>query len=293
MSALYSNTKSNLANSIIDYLNTIDQYPDDLINEELSQFDMFIQNDASSKPGYVSSDLSIIKTYGNGLCWINSLLASVFGYFWQDQSQIELDNWIRSLMATFSLDPKFIPIKNLYLYGIDLNVNYSKSAEYDIIGFLNQNKYLMYVLSLNILKFSIENYSNPNLNRTDKLLSLETGIAYNSSKQKFHAIDGQLRNFIMAIMGIDKVIVFQNKTEAEHRRYTNLDLNLLAIDYEGEYAGFEIETFSNINCGGVLGSVLLFTHNSEHYDAFFNSQTFKTTVASNDQFEKLPEFIKV
>jgi hypothetical protein len=67
----------------------------------------------------------------------------------------------------------------------------------------------------------------------------------------------------------------------------------LIIKYNNNNNNINIGSFSNINCGGVLGSVLLFTHNSEHYDAFFNSQTFKTTVASNDQFEKLPEFIKV
>ena len=70
-----------------------------------------------------------------------------------------------------------------------------------------------------------------------------------------------------------KFFFIQNKTEAKHRRYTNLDLNLLAIDYEGEYAGFEIEAFNNINCMGILGSVLLLTHNSEHYDAFFDNET--------------------
>jgi len=284
-------SNSILADQIIDYLNMLDQYPESLINEELSQFDQFIQTDASSKPAYISSDLVIIKTYGNGLCWINSLLTSVFGKFWQNTS--ELDIWIHSLIATFGLDPTFVPIRNLYLYGIDLKISSDGIETYDIVHFLNSNKYLMYTLSLNILKFAIQNYSNPALNKVKKLLPLETGIAYNPSKQKFYAIDGQLRNFIMSIMGIDKVVVFQTNTDPKHRRYSNLDLNLLAIDYEGEYAGFETEAFNNINCMGVLGSVLLLTHNSEHYDAIFNNQTFKTTLALKDQMEILPEFVKI
>jgi hypothetical protein len=284
-------TNTILADQIIDYLNMLDQYPDSLINEELSKFDQYIQTDASSKPAYVSSDLVIIKTYGNGLCWNNSILTSVFGKFWQNTT--ELDIWIQSLIATFGLDPTFVPIRNLYLYGIEIKISSDGIEDYDIVHFLNSNKYLMHILSLNILKFAIQNYSNPVLNIVPKLLPLETGIAYNSSKQKFYAIDGQLRNFIMSIMGIDRVVVFQNKTEAKHRRYTNLDLNLLAIDYEGEYAGFEIEAFNNINCMGILGSVLLLTHNSEHYDAFFDNETFKTTLALKDQMEILPEFVKI
>ena len=282
-----------LVNQIIDYLNIINQYPKSLIEEEINQFDMFIQNDPSSKPAYFSSDLSIIKTYGNGLCWINSLIASIFGRLWNRDNIPDLDLWIRSVISTFELDPTFEPICQLYLYNTDLNINLDHIDNYDIIGFLNANKYLMHILGLNILKFAVQNYSNPTLNRIHKLLPLETGIAFNPSKQKFYAIDGQMRNFIMAIMGIDKVIVFQNKTDPIYRRYSNVDLNLLAIDYEGEYAGFEIEAFDNLNCGGILGTVLLFTHNSEHYDAFLNNQTFLSTLRIRDQMDVLPGFINL
>jgi hypothetical protein len=134
-------TKCNsiLADQIIDFLNMLDQYPESLINEELSQFDQFIQTDTSSKPAYVSSDLVIIKTYGNGLCWINSLLTSIFGKFWQNI--LELDIWIQSLIATFGLDPTFVPIRNLYLYGVDIKISSDSIANYDIVHFLNLNKY--------------------------------------------------------------------------------------------------------------------------------------------------------
>jgi hypothetical protein len=152
----------------------------------------------------------------------------------------------------------------------------------------------MFVLSFNILKFALLNYDNLKLNKffivTDRLCMLETGIAFNNKKQKFYAIDGQMRNFIMSIMGISKVVVFQNKTEDKHRRHTNKDFNLKIIDYEGEYAGFEIEHFNNIYCGGVIGEILLFTHNAEHYDAVFDTNTFKTCLAQIENYELLPKF---
>jgi hypothetical protein len=252
---------------------------------------MFLITDQATKPGYIPNELLILKTYGNGLCWINALLVTIFGKFWLKIDQ--LDMWIQSLIATFNLDDNFVQILKLYSYNIELNINPNGISEFDIIKFLNSNKILIYILSFNILKFSIENYDNPLLNRVEKLCPLETGIAFNNKNQNFEAIDGQLRNFIIAIMGIKKVIVFQNKVDQKYRRYSNTDLNLLAIDYEGEYAGFEIEAFHNINSLGILGEVLLFTHDSYHYDAVFDSNAFETCLAITDQFETLPKFIAI
>jgi hypothetical protein len=286
----------NYKDQILSYIDSISQYPKELINEELGTFDMFIQTDASSKPAYVPSKLVIIKTYGNGLCWINSLLVSGFGSMWQTFD--ELDMWINSIKTTICMDDNFVPILGLETYGFGmhnsgLEISKTGISEYNIIDFLNANKYLMYVLSLNILKFAIQNYDNKKYNMSPKNLILETGIAFNQAKQKFYAIDGQLRNFIMSIMGIDKVIVYQNKTDTQNRRHTNVDLNLFAIDYYGEYAGFEINAFQNINVGGVWGSVLLFTHNSEHYDAFLDSDELKTCFAKSLYGETLPTFIEI
>ena len=276
---------------ILSFIDTIGQFPKELINDELSTFDMFIQTDASSKPGYVPTNLVIIKTYGNGLCWINSLLVSGFGAMWTNTE--ELDMWISSIKTTICSNDKFVPILGFETYGSELNISKTGISEYNLIDFLNANKYLMYVISYNILKFAIENYDNMQYNVVPKQLMLETGIAFNPSKQKFYAIDGQLRNFIMSIMGIDKVIIYQNQTDAKNRRHTNTDLNLYAIDYYGEYAGFEINAFQNINVFGVWGSVLLFTHNSEHYDAFLDSDNLKSCFARSLYDEKLPEFIKI
>lgn len=284
-------THNKLMNTTLSFINSLNELPLELIMEELCGFDMFLITDSSTKPGYVSGELMILKTYGNGLCWINALLVSIFGKFWQNTAMIDL--WIQGLITTFGLSSNFVPVLNLYLYNINFTVNCDGINEYDVIKFLNSNKLLMYILSFNILKFAIENYNNVALNKIEKLCPLETAIAFNEKKQKFYAIDGQLRNFIMAIMGIEKVVVFQNNVEPKHRRYTNKDFNLKAIDYEGEYAGFEIETFHNLNCSGTLGNVLLFTHNSEHYDAIFNSNTFQTCLALNDYLEMLPEFIKI
>jgi hypothetical protein len=276
---------------ILTFINSINEIPLDILLNDINQFDMFLVTDPSTKPGYIPNELIILKTYGNGLCWINALLVSVFGRFWLNIDQ--LDIWIQSLIATFNTDENFVSIFNLYLYNIELKINTNGINEFEIITFLNSNKTLLYILSLNILKFSVENYHNINLNKIEKLCPLETGIAFNEKKQIFQAIDGQLRNFIMAIMGIQKVVVFQHNIKAKHRRYTNSNLNIYAIDYEGEYAGFEIEAFHNLNSLGVLGEILLFTYDSEHYDAIFNSNTFYTSLALNDESETLPKFISI
>lgn len=285
----------NYKNDILSFINSLNECPLELVTEDLNNFEMFLISDPTTKPSYVSDNLIVLKTYGNGLCWINALLASIFGKWWQNVGEIDL--WIRSLLATFELDPSFVPIFNLYLYGIDIVINNDGINEFDVMKFLNANKHLMFILSFNILKFAVINYDNLTLNKihskTDRLCMLETGIAFNPKKQKFYAIDGQLRNFIMAIMGIEKVVVFQNKTEDKHRRHSNKDFNLKAIDYEGEYAGFEIEQFNNIHCGGVIGEVLLFTHDAEHYDAIFDTNTFQTCLAQTDNFESLPKFVYV
>ena len=282
-------------NNILSFINSLNECPIELVTEDLNNFEMFLITDSKSKPAYVSDNLTILKTYGNGLCLINALLVSIFGKWWQRTDEIDL--WIRSLLATFDLDPTFVPIFNLYLYGIDIAINSEGIDEFDVIKFLNANKRLLFILSFNILKFAVTNYDNMLLNKvfnkTDRLCMLETGVAFNPKKQKFYAIDGQVRNFIMAIMGIEKVVVYQNKTESKHRRHTNTDFNLKAIDYEGEYAGFEIEQFNNIHCGGIIGEVLLFTHNAEHYDAFFDTNTFQTCLAQTDNFESLPKFVHI
>jgi hypothetical protein len=71
------------------------------------------------------------------------------------------------------------------------------------------------------------------------------------------------------------------------------DCNLIPIDYEGEYAGFEINAHNNINCGGIIGDILLYTHNSEHYDALININNFQTCLAQRDNNETLPNFILI
>jgi hypothetical protein len=286
---------------ILEYLNQLDQYPIDLIKEHFLFFDMFIQPDPKAKPGYVPTELSIIKVNGNGLCWINSLLVSIFGRFWQDLEQ--LDMWIKSICHTLKLNDNFVSILKIELYlvkvdqstlmNFDLHLNPTKSDEYDFIGFLNDHKYLMFVLSVNILKFAIQFYTEPQFNLTNNLLPLETGIAFNPNEMKIYAIDGQLRNFIMSIMGFQKVVVWQHNTKCKNRRHTHVNSNLTAIDYYGEYAGFEIQTQHIINTMGSIGTALLFTYNSEHYDAFFNNDTFKTTMASELYDEELPKFVYV
>ncbi len=296
-----TSTFTQTQSDILSYLNTINDYPMEIIKDELAKFETFIISDPNSKPAYLSAELSIIKTYGNGLCWINSLLTSIFGYYWQ--SLDELDLWIQSLISTLNMDTNFVPILGLeeYMnntskcktkYKTDLKITSSGSDTFMVVDFINSNKLLIHILSLNILKFAVLNYYNPMFNIVDKLLPLETGIAFNAKKNKFYAIDGQMRNFIMSIMGIQKVVVFQNKIDHNNRRHSNMDYRLAAIDYYGEYAGFEIRAFDIINIGLFKLNVLLYTHNSEHYDAFFDSITFKTTVANTSYGEDLPTFIE-
>lgn len=281
-------------NSVLSFINSLNECPIELITEDLNNFKMFLITDPNSKPAYVSENLAILKTYGNGLCWINGLLVSIFGKWWQGVEEIDL--WIRGLLATFEIDPTFVPIFKLYLYGIDIVINHDGIKDFDVLQFLNANKQLMFILSFNILKFAVINYDNMALNKvfnvTDKLVMLEMGIGYQPEKQKIYAIDGQMRNFIMSIMGIEKVVVFQHKID-KYRRQTDKKYNLKALDYEGEYAGFEIEQFNNIHCGGIIGEVLLFTHDEKHYDAVFDTNTFQTCLAQTDNFELLPKFVYV
>jgi hypothetical protein len=122
-------------NNILIHLNLLNECSFESIINELSKFEMFFISDLSSKPAYMTDNLLILKTHGNGLCWINALLVSIFGKWWQNIEEIDL--WIRGLLSTFELDLNFIPMFNLYLYGIDMTINLDGIDNFDIITFLH------------------------------------------------------------------------------------------------------------------------------------------------------------
>jgi hypothetical protein len=277
---------------MLQYLDELNNLPYDIIIDEVSKYEIFIQADETYKPAYMPHNLSIVKTYGNGLCWINAILVSIFGKYYDNITQ--LDQWIRSINMTFDLDNRFKPMFRFETYGGGLLCISNIGAEHcDVLAFLNANKLLMHVLSFNIFKFAVLNYKNQKLNRVLRRLPLHTGVAFDKTTQQIYAIDGQMRNFIMSIMGINRVVVYQHNINPKYRRFTNVDVNLNAIDFEGEYAGFDIRTFGNINCFGEIGSILLFTNDATHYDAILDTTTFKTTMALKEMNEKLPTFVTI
>jgi len=263
------NYDSAIARNIIEYLNSIDKHPKDLIDEELLHFDITIQNNEGSQ-SYICidhTDNTFISLNSNGLSWIYSLLVSIFSNLWQDIS--ELDSWIKYLLSTFEIDRHFSPIRDIYLYGVELTINNSKSFDYNLIGFLNDNKYLIYILCLNILKFSIENYSNSAISNK-KYVPLESCIKFDNTTKKIDSINGQLRNFILSIMGLEKVIIYQNTP--------NFVNYLLDSNFEDVYSTIEIEASTSINSGNIIKSVILFEHDSCNYDVVLNKNLDKQKI---------------
>lgn len=275
---------------ILNYLDSIGQMPAHVVINKINSFETFILTDSDLKPVYVPHNLFVIKFEGDGLCWLNSLVCSIFAIYSNDTNA--LNAWINSIIETFKFDQTFVPIMGLNSYpNIRLRIFPNAPNESNIVKFINANRILIKILVFNILKFCVKNYYNTDLHITNRILPFNTAIAFDLNQSRFIAIDSQLRNFTMSVMGITKVIVWQHNINSTNRRHTNIDCNLTAIDYYGEYAGFEISNQNTINIRGSIGSVLLYSNNSEHYDGFFDNNTCYTTVALDAYDNELPNFI--
>jgi hypothetical protein len=207
-----------------------------------------------------SLGMNIMHIHGNGLCWINGNLASVFGEFRTHPPT--LNKWLSDLLTTMvSVDETFTPCLDIFAMEI-------KYVNGSLVDFLDANNDIMFVLAHNIIAFCIKNYSNPSINiGCERPVDLEVCIGFDKKMGGFKAIDCNMRNFIMNIMGIQTVIVYQKRTEPKYRRGADPQNRVSQILRNGFYAGFQIDSFGTINIGGYIGSIMLYSYNANHYDA--------------------------
>jgi hypothetical protein len=109
------------------------------------------------------------------------------------------------------------------------------------------------------------------------MVALEAGVGINRMGS-FYAIDCNMRNLVMNICGIQNIKVFQNKTDARFRRGGDLTNLTYILTHMDSYAGFELESFGTINVGGYIGSIILYSYNAGHYDAFVQDDLMKYPV---------------
>jgi hypothetical protein len=214
---------------------------------------------------------------GNGLCWINSLIASVFGEFRTHPPT--LNKWISDLLTTMiSNDETYVACLDLF----SMEVKYVGGT---LIDFLDANNDIMFVLAHNIITYCIKNYSNPSINiGCERPVGLEVCVGFDKKSGCFRAIDCNMRNFILNIMGIQTVVVYQKRTETKYQRCTDPHNRVSQILKGSSYAGFQIDSFGTVNIGGYIGSVMLYSYNANHYDAI---------VVTHDGIDKLGMFQSV
>lgn len=253
-----------------------------------------------SKPHYMPHYLYVMKSEGDGLCWLNSLVMSIFAAY--SNNIQELYNWINSIIDTLESNVFFRP-----MFGLNKNMIYIVESNNDyceIEKFLNENMNLIKILVFNILKFCVQNFTPKYLNLVFNIQTTKkstygvecistnnfvSSVAFNRKDRRFIAIDGKMRNFTMSVMGISKVVVLQHNTNKNNQRSSNSAYRMKTIKYNNEYAGFEIEVDNIINVKGAIGSVLLYTYDANHYDCVFNNETNCSAVAFNA--ESLPNFV--
>ena len=204
--------------------------------------------------------MDIMHIQGNGLCWLNSLIASVFGEFRTHPPT--LNKWFSDLLTTMiSADDTFVPCLDL----LSMEIKYVDGT---LVDFLDANNDIMFVLAHNIILFCIKNYLNQAINiGCERPVALEVCVGFNRKTSSFSAIDCNMRNFIMNIMGLQTVIVYQKRTESKYRRCADPQNRVSQILRGGSYAGFQIDSFGTINVGGYIGSVMIYSYNANHYDA--------------------------
>jgi hypothetical protein len=160
------------------------------------------------------------------------------------------------------VDESFSPCLDLFLMEV-------KYVDGELSDFLDANNDIMFVLAHNIISFCVKNYSNRAINIGCKIpVDLEVCVGFNKKSERFTAIDCNMRNFIINIMGIQTVIIYQKRNEEKFRRCADPNNNVSQIfNKKGTYAGFQIDSFGTVNIGGYIGSVMLYSYNANHYDA--------------------------
>ena len=238
--------------------------------------------------------LNILKIRGNGLCFINSLVNSIFGKYWLHprqregswKEQTELNSWLDNLYNTlfsYEFHPKFELYSRTIIYDAD-----------NLIDFLDKNNDLLFALSHNILLFAAIHYEGLSGLRTTKLMNC---IDMSRDLTTFGAIDGNIRNFIMDILGVKSIYVISESDDLDHRRRSDAQNNVEQLIKDG-YIGFKISCEKTINIGGFIGSIMLYTYNSSHYDAiiygeftslFENETEILSIIYSDNKDEELVE----
>jgi len=199
--------------------------------------------------------LNILKIRGNGLCFINSLVNSILGECWKNPTK--LNNWLDNLYNTlfsYEFHSKFELYSRTIIYGAT-----------NLIDFLDKNNDLLFALSHNILLFAAIHYENLSELRTTQLMNC---IDMSRDLTTFGAIDGNIRNFIMSILGVKSIYVISESDDLNHQRRSDVQNNVEQLIKDG-YIGFKISCEKTINIGGFIGSIMLYTYNSSHYDAVF------------------------
>jgi hypothetical protein len=200
----------------------------------------------------------VVKMRGDGLCWINSILGTIFGRFRKHPTI--LNKWVQDLLTTFAVyDDSFVFLFNIQERTIDFDSS-------ELVDFLNRNMLLLCALAFNIISFCVKNYTNPQININCPIFNLDACVGINKNGG-FSAIDNNMRNFIMNVCGVERVEVFQQKTESHFQRCNHVLNNTRMIIINNQYVGFQIESFGTINVGGYYGSIHLYTFNANHYDA--------------------------
>jgi len=238
-----------LSDAIFNSISTMEGIPASI----LSEYSHWVEYESSL-------GMNIMHIIGNGLCWINSILASIFGEFRTHPPTLK--KWLSDLLTTMaSADKTFTPCLDLFAMEI-------KFVDGSLVNFLDANNDIMFVLAHNIIAFCVKNYSNPAINiGCERKVALEVCIGFDKKNGGFKAIDCNMRNFIMNIIGIQTVIVYQKRTEPKYRRCADPRNNVSQILRNGSYAGFQIDSFGTINIGGYIGSIMLYSYNANHYDA--------------------------
>ena len=230
-------------------------------------------------PSSLNSKYRVVKMRGDGLCWVNSILGSIFGRFWRNPTI--LNKWFADINTTLTMfDESF-----KFCFGLpDMKIQYGSSS---LVCFLNTNQKLLFALAHNIISFCVNNYRNRQINVNCPIfVDLDVCVSINA-EFGFSAIDNNMRNFVMNVCGVEWVQVFQYKTDPNVQRSNDPRNKTTRLLENGSYAGFQVESFGTINVGGYLGSIQLYSYDSYHYDAFCLLNNSNMTAMISDIDERL------
>lgn len=204
--------------------------------------------------------MNIMGSRGDGLCFINALTDSILAEFRDDPATLE--QWLDNvLMTMMSLDETFMPCLNL----LEIKIKYVDGS---LATFLDANNQFVFAFARNILLFCIKNYGNPAINiGCERPVDLEVCVGFDRQTGGFRAIDCNMRNFILNIMGIQSVLVYQTQTEPRFQRCADPRNRVSQILKGGRYAGYQIDSFGTVNVGGYICQLLIYSYNGGHYDA--------------------------